>query len=69
MLGKAKDFAHFLYLMELLGYEVKRGKHLAVKSKEMKRFRRLDTINEKYTEENIKKGFEHYRWSYESPSV
>lgn len=69
LLGKANDFEHFLFLMEQLGYEVKRGKHLAVKSKEMKRFRRLDTINEEYTEENIKKGFEHYRWSYESPSV
>lgn len=69
VLGKAKDFAHFLYLMELLGYEVKRGKHLAVKSKEMKRFRRLDTINKEYTEENIRKGFERYQWGYESPSV
>ncbi len=69
VLGMAKDFAHFLYLMELLGYEVKRGKHLAVKSKEMKRFRRLDTINEEYTEENIENGFGHHRWNYESPSV
>ncbi|MBQ4058259.1 MAG: hypothetical protein IJD40_04935 [Lachnospiraceae bacterium] len=55
VLGKASDFDNFLFLMEQLGYEVKRGKHLAVKSKEMKRFRRLDTINEEYTEENIKK--------------
>ena len=69
VLAMAKDFGHFLYLMELLGYEVKRGKHLAVKSKEMKKFRRLDTINEEYIEENIRKGFERYQWGYESPSV
>lgn len=42
---------------------------MAVKSKEMKRFRRLDTINKEYTEENIRKGFERYQWGYESPSV
>lgn len=69
VLGKASDFDNFLFLMEQLGYEVKRGKHLAVKSKEMKRFRRLDTINKEYTEENIRKGFERYQWGYESPSV
>lgn len=69
VLGEASDFDNFLFLMEQLGYEVKRGKHLAFKSKEMKRFRRLDTINEEYTEENIKKGFERYQWGYESPSV
>lgn len=34
---------HFIFLLEKLGFEVKQGKHIAVKVPGMKRFKRLDT--------------------------
>jgi hypothetical protein len=69
-LSKAKDYTHFLYLLECLGYIVKQGEHLAVKTPDMKRYRRLDTICEKYTVSNIQKGFENGTWNgYVLPKV
>lgn len=44
---------HFFIAMEALGYEIKYGKHLAVRAKGRERFRRLDTIGEDYTEAAI----------------
>ena len=40
----AESREHFIYLLKELGYEVKEGKHLAVKAPGMKRFKRLDTL-------------------------
>ena len=49
--GGAESREHFIYLLKELGYEVKEGKHLAVKALGMKRFKRLDTL-----EKNIDMG-------------
>ncbi|MGL5253913.1 MAG: relaxase/mobilization nuclease domain-containing protein, partial [Brevinema sp.] len=49
----AEDERHFVYLLSRLGYEVKEGKHIAVKAPGMKRFKRIDTISEDFSRENI----------------
>jgi hypothetical protein len=49
----AEDERHFIYLLSRLGYEVKEGKHIAMKAPGMKRFKRIDTISEDFTRENI----------------
>lgn len=49
----AEDERHFIYLLSRLGYEVKEGKHVAVKAPGMKRFKRIDTISEDFSRENI----------------
>lgn len=50
---QAESMSHFLYLLKSLGYEVKDGAHIAVKVDGMKRFRRLDTLDENFTKENL----------------
>jgi hypothetical protein len=67
--GVAEDYEHFLYLLEELGYEVKKGAHLAVKAEKMKRFRRLDTINEEYSKENLEAFFAKGSFAFETPRV
>ncbi len=67
--GVAEDYEHFLYLLEELGYEVKKGAHLAVKAEKMKRFRRLDTINEEYSKENLENFFAKGSFAFETPRV
>lgn len=49
-----KDFDAFLLEMERLGYEVKCGKHTAIKGKSQKRFIRLSSLDEGYTEADIR---------------
>lgn len=49
-----KDFTTFIYLMKSAGYEVKSGKHLAFKGKNQKKFIRLRSLGEEYSEEKIK---------------
>ena len=51
---KPKDFTSFLKSMEAAGYEIKAGKHTAVKGKNQKTFIRLDSLNEGYQEEDIR---------------
>lgn len=67
--GVAEDYEHFLYLLEELGYEVKKGAHLAIKAEKMKRFRRLDTINEEYSKENLEAFFTKGSFAFETPRV
>ena len=67
--GVADDYAHFIYLLEELGYVLKQGAHLAVKANKMKRFRRLDTINEEFSKENLQEFFDKGRYQYESPRI
>ena len=67
--GVAEDYEHFLYLLEELGYEVKQGAHLAVKADKMRRFRRLDTISEEYSKENLENFFAKGSFSFETPRV
>lgn len=55
--NNAESMEHFIFLLENLGFEVKQGKHIAVKAPGMKRFRRLDTISEDFSRENLEKMF------------
>ena len=50
---QALDYESFLELMVAKEYEIKRGKHLAVKPPGMKRYRRCDTLGSDYSEEVI----------------
>ena len=49
-----EDYEAFLQKLEQQGYEVKRGKHTAVKGKGQKRFIRFQTLGTGYSEEEIK---------------
>lgn len=44
-----ESMEHFIFLLEKSGFEVKQGKHIAVKVPGMKRFKRLDTISEDFS--------------------
>lgn len=50
---RAESMKHFLFLLGKLGYEVKDGAHIAVKAPGMKRFRRIDTLSDDYTRDNL----------------
>lgn len=54
---KPEDFEAFLRDMEQLGYEVKRGKNIAVKGRSQKRFIRLSSLGDGYTEADIRAYF------------
>jgi len=51
---KPVDFNAFLKLMELSGYGVKHGKHISFKGKSGKRFIRLSSLKDNYTEDSIR---------------
>ena len=51
---KPEDYKAFLQKLEQQGYEVKRGKHTAVKGKGQKRFIRFRTLGTGYGEDEIK---------------
>ena len=51
---KPKDYEDFLQRLEQQGYEVKRGKHTAVKGKGQKRFIRFRILGAGYSEDEIK---------------
>ena len=51
---KPKDFNQFLVLMEDVGFEVKRGKYIAFRSKGQQRFIRLRSLGEGYSEDEIR---------------
>ena len=46
---KPKDLEDLLRMLEQEGYEIKRGKHVAVKGRAQKRFIRLDSLQEGYS--------------------
>ena len=48
------DFEEFLRNMEQLGYEIKRGKNIAVKGRSQKRFIRLSSLDDGYKEADIR---------------
>ena len=56
---KPKDWEDFLRLLEVDGYEVKRGKHIALKGRAQKRFIRLDSLGEHYSVEALKTKISH----------
>ena len=49
----AENDPHFIFLLKSLGYDVKEGKHIAVMAPGMKRFKRIDTIDEQLSRENL----------------
>lgn len=51
---KPKDFEELLKILEQAGYECKRGKNIAVRGKNQKRFIRFCSLGEGYSEEEIK---------------
>ena len=55
----AESMEHFIFLLEKSGFEVKQGMHIAVKVPEMKRFKRLDTISEDFSRENLEAMFKY----------
>ena len=55
---QASDMEQFLSLLQEKGYEIKFGKHLAVKPQGMQRFRRLDTLGMEYELETLLKRIE-----------
>ena len=52
---KPKDFDELLHLLEDQGYEIKRGKHAAIKNKNQKRFIRFRSLGRGYSDEDLKK--------------
>ena len=52
--SKPKDFEEFLERMELNGYEVKRGKYIAFKGAQQKKFIRLRSLGDGFDEEDIR---------------
>ena len=63
----AENMEHFIFLLEKLGFEVKQGKHIAVKVPGMKRFKRLDTISEDLSRESLEAMFRYGDASLASP--
>lgn len=63
----AENMEHFVFLLEKLGFEVKQGKHIAVKVPGMKRFKRLDTISEDLSRESLEAVFRYGDASLASP--
>lgn len=57
LIPKCNSVEQFLDELSILGYEIKRGKHLSVKTLGMERFARLSTINENYNLQNLYKLF------------
>ena len=57
-LKEPKSFEEFLKMLQENDYELKSGKHQAVRKKGGQKFIRFDSLGEKYTEENIRKAIE-----------
>lgn len=55
---KATSFESFLMGLEEKGYEIKKGKYLAIKPPGMERFRRCKTFGVRYAEESIRERIE-----------
>ena len=49
-----KSLEELLFFFEQEGYEVKRGKHIALKGKGQQRFIRLDSLGDGYTQEDLR---------------
>ncbi len=53
-----KNYEEFLMFLEELEYQIKRGRHTAVRSHDHERFIRFDSLGEGYTEREIRQYFE-----------
>lgn len=52
---RCNDIEELLDELSIMGYEIRRGKHIAVKALGMQRYARIDTINKKYSTSNLYK--------------
>lgn len=50
---KPKDFPAFLQMLEAAGYEIKQGKDIALRGKSQRRFIRLSSLGDGYTEADL----------------
>lgn len=50
-----KDFDEFLHKLEDASFQIKRGKHISIKGKNQKRYIRLRSLGEGYTDDDLKK--------------
>ena len=57
MTKNPKDMNELLKLMEEMGYEIKRSKHIAIRGEEKKGFIRIDSLGEGYRESDFEKIF------------
>lgn len=55
LIQKCNSIDELLDELSILGYEIRRGKHIAVRCLGMQRYARIDTINLKYTINNLSK--------------
>jgi len=53
-----QSFERFLFLLEEEDYQIKKGKHLAIKGRELKRFVRFDSLAGGYREQDLRQLFE-----------
>ena len=68
--NKTESFEEFIFLMGKLGYEVKVGAHISVKAEGMRRSRRLDTLDEEFSVQNLQTYYEQERpYKYVEPPV
>ena len=51
---KPKDFFDFRQMLESAGYEIKQGKNIALRGKDQKRFIRLSSLGDGYSEEDLR---------------
>ena len=63
----AENMEHFIFLLEKQGFEIKQGEHIAVKVPGMKRFKRLDTISEDFSRNNLEAMFKYGDASQAAP--
>ena len=50
---KPKNMEELLAILMEMGWQVKRGKHIALKKKDQKRFKRIDSLGDDYTEKML----------------
>ena len=53
LIGEVTSLDELLQLLEELGYEIKRGKYISIKSPGQERFVRTKTLGEEYTKESL----------------
>lgn len=58
LINKCNSVEELLEELSILGYEIKRGKHISVKILGMEKFARLSTIDEKFSEQKL---YEYYK--------
>ena len=58
LVQKPKSFDELLILLESIGYEIKRGKHISLRGTDQKRFVRMNSLQKGYTEQELRELFE-----------